>query len=287
MTDSSVRGNEAANEGGGLWSSATGSMTVERSRIVANSALGAAADSGGGGLYNDGGTLVASNTVVVGNDAGTGGGVLDVGNGDTTLVHVTVTDNEALTGAGVASLGDTITLANSIVAANTGGTDCDGATVSLGGNVVGDCASGIDDVSGIDDPELDADLVPQPGSPAIDAGVAANTLPTDLAGTSRPLDGDADGIAAGDAGALEAPRMDPVDAPPTTTPPTTAPAPTTTVVPAPSTTASPSPAAAASTGTLPVTGGTTGPLFAGAALALAGGLLAALSRRRRLADGRR
>lgn len=52
VSSSTVRDNTAANEGGGLWYSAAGTMTVTRSRITGNAANGTAADSGGGGLFN-------------------------------------------------------------------------------------------------------------------------------------------------------------------------------------------------------------------------------------------
>lgn len=214
----SVTGNTAANEGGGLWNSAEGTMTVTSAVITANTANGAGSDAGGGGLYNDGGTLDVSNTLIFENSAAsTGGGVLDAGglldrgraqSGGTTLTHVTVTDNQAPDGSGVSALG-TVTLANSIVAANTGSDDCSGNVASAGGNVVGTCAiSGANDVTGVTDPMLDTDFVPVPGSPAIDNGLDANSLSPDLNGVARPLDGDGDGTAASDSGALEAPAAD-------------------------------------------------------------------------------
>ena len=52
-----VVNNRAANEGGGLWNSADGTMTVTDVVVARNVANGDAADSGGGGVYNDGGDL--------------------------------------------------------------------------------------------------------------------------------------------------------------------------------------------------------------------------------------
>ncbi len=55
ITSSWIGGNTAGAEGGGLWNSADGTFLVDRTRIEGNTAGGAAADQGGGGIYNDGG----------------------------------------------------------------------------------------------------------------------------------------------------------------------------------------------------------------------------------------
>jgi LPXTG-motif cell wall-anchored protein len=294
ISGSDVVANRAANEGGGLWVSATGTMTVEQTRIEANVALGTAEGSGGGGLYNDGGSLAVANTTVVDNEADLGGGVLHVAESSTTLIHVTVTGNDAADGSGIATLGTPMDLANTIVAANTGSADCFNELSSLGGNVLGGCEStNADDQTGVDDPDLDGDLVPLADGTTVDAGLNAVSLPTDLVGTVRPLDGNGDGVAISDPGAFEAPAVDPVPTPTTTT---TTPAPSTTVAPAPSvpTTAGPAPTtpagvapASGSTGTLPVTGAPTQWLvLAGALLLTAGAVLATRARRRSAAAGR-
>lgn len=79
---------------------------------------------------------------------------------------------------------------------------------------------------------VQGDFTPQVGSPLIDAGDPAAVLTgvTDLARTARPLDGDGDGTAVADLGAVEAPAVavtqPPVTTPPATTDPVTTPAPT-------------------------------------------------------------
>jgi len=76
-----VRGNVAAAEGGGLWNSAVGTLTIDGTAILINRANGNDADQGGGGLFNDGGTLTVHNALIRGNivdgTSGSGGGILN------------------------------------------------------------------------------------------------------------------------------------------------------------------------------------------------------------------
>ena len=76
-----ITGNVAASEGGGVWMG-TGQLDVRQTTIDDNEAQGDDADEGGGGLYNDGGTmLVNPDTRVTNNRAtgasGSGGGILN------------------------------------------------------------------------------------------------------------------------------------------------------------------------------------------------------------------
>src|SRR5690606_34762855 len=85
--------NEAGSEGGGLWNG-SGTMNIDGTLITNNTASGAAADQGGGGIYNlNAGTLVIANATISNNIAdgtlGSGGGILnDVGS------QLTITDSE-------------------------------------------------------------------------------------------------------------------------------------------------------------------------------------------------
>ncbi|HYO10273.1 MAG TPA: hypothetical protein VER17_14995 [Tepidisphaeraceae bacterium] len=85
---STVRHNVAAREGGGLWNAAASTMDVCGSSIWSNTASGPAADDGGGGIFNNGGTLNVSYSLVADNlangAAGSGGGIFSTA-GD---VHV-------------------------------------------------------------------------------------------------------------------------------------------------------------------------------------------------------
>ena len=105
--DVSVQGNTASSEGGGLWNSSTGSMTVRRAEITGNVANGEDADTGGGGLFNDGGTLTVRSSSLAGNSApagsGSGGGLLTV-DGTVRLLDVAVEENSAARAGGGAEV---------------------------------------------------------------------------------------------------------------------------------------------------------------------------------------
>ncbi len=120
-----VTDNVAAAEGGGLWNSSTGTMTVMRSRILDNAANGSEADSGGGGLYNDGGTLVVTNAGVRGNTAdqgsGSGGGILNNG-GTLDIDAANIQANSAArAGGGIETVGGRVDLDHVQLKANTAG----------------------------------------------------------------------------------------------------------------------------------------------------------------------
>jgi hypothetical protein len=80
VTAGIVKDNLAAAEGGGLWNGG-GRMVVTRTIISGNIASGEAADQGGGGLFNNGGTLIVNNATIEWNMAeagsGSGGGILN------------------------------------------------------------------------------------------------------------------------------------------------------------------------------------------------------------------
>lgn len=110
-----VQGNMASREGGGLWNSSTGTMTVSHCDVLDNAANGVAADDGGGGLFNDGGVMTVSNSSVTGNTAtmgsGSGGGAFN-NNGDLYVWQTTFDGNTAnRAGGGIeANIGVTMVL---------------------------------------------------------------------------------------------------------------------------------------------------------------------------------
>jgi CSLREA domain-containing protein len=208
LTAVQISGSRADGSGGGIFN--TGQVTITDSSITGNSA-----GQGPGGIAN-GGTLLLQGVTVSGNNGASGG---IGGSGSATLESSTVSGNEATgSGGGFSGSAGAFELRNTIVAGNTavnGGPDCSGGFTSRGYNLLGR-ASGCtiaqrqgSDISGqdarLESPELNdgrtLSAMPQGGSPAIDAG--ACDRPADQRGVGRPVDGDLDGRAACDIGAVE------------------------------------------------------------------------------------
>jgi hypothetical protein len=155
FVDGAVLANRASSEGGGLWNSSTGTMTVSDSRLSRNVARGAAADNGGGALFNDGGKLEVERSRVVGNaatgPAGSGGGILN--NLGTLLVSETVLRSNESTraGGGIETNGGVVALTRVRLLGNVTGdnpgnggglhTTGDGQVDYVGGRVVGNSAA--------------------------------------------------------------------------------------------------------------------------------------------------
>ena len=159
--DALVSGNEAANEGGGLWNSAAGTMRVLGDVFIGNNtAFGAAADAGGGGIYNDGGTLIVAGSgdpdlglAIVANDAlgaaGSGGGILSVG-GTVTVSNALIADNTALrAGGGIETAnGTALTVTATDFTGNTAGFDPMTANPGNGGAIHVSGAGAVTSISG-------------------------------------------------------------------------------------------------------------------------------------------
>lgn len=97
ITDTVVNANFASREGGGLWNG-SGTMSLMRVTINANTASGIAADDGGGGIFNNGGTLSIIDSTITNNLAngtsGSGGGLFSLG-GSAHISRTTIKDNSA------------------------------------------------------------------------------------------------------------------------------------------------------------------------------------------------
>lgn len=200
--------NVAENDGGAIWVFQGGELQVRTSTFFTNMAgtLGGAiaildstgtADiayslfldnisEGPGGAIHSRGALDVRHSTFAGNRAGDGdggGAILQTGNSvdaAATLAFLTVIENQATFGAGIANVGDgpvgsTMSVANSIIAANVAGpTDSgncagDGNLTSLGGNLSDDTYCG--GIFGVDD-MLNATL---PFGPLADNGGPTQT----------------------------------------------------------------------------------------------------------------
>lgn len=211
-------------QGGAIYSA--GTLTVEHCSLFANYAYE------GGGLRAVGGSLTMSHSTVARNAASIGGGISCSDPGPCTLTNMTISANTATGtpnlygGGGIFLWNRVLTLTRSIVAGNSSPTGPDGqtrsgATVTSGDyNFIADNLAfgmtGADhDRMGISPAPLDARLLPPgnygssmilmpplPGSPVVDA--VPGSTGSDQRGQARPVDGNRDGTALSDIGAVEA-----------------------------------------------------------------------------------
>ncbi len=201
--DSTVDGNIAVVAGGLYLAGPTSDVTS--STVSGNRAVGF-----GGGAFLAG-TATVTNVTFSGNAAVAFGGGVYV-EGTVTMRNVTLADNTAPMGSAVRQEVGVVTLASSIVT-GAAGNHCFGVT-SGGFNLDSDGTCGLtgaNDRSGID-PQLGplADnggptltYLPAATSPAVDAADPSGCPATDQRGQTRPTDGNGDGTAVCDIGAVE------------------------------------------------------------------------------------
>jgi predicted outer membrane repeat protein len=206
LTDDTFSGNDST-EGGGMCNSG-GTTALTNVTFSGNTALV------GGGLYNVSGSATLTNVTFSGNTATqTGGGINHTVGGTTALTNVTLSGNSAPTGGGIYrnnAFNGTVVVKNSIVANSPAGGNCAGGVTNDGFNLSSDGSCGFTQVPNVmlgplannGGPTLTH--MPQPGSPAIDLVVGSCPPPaTDQRGAGRPVDGDRNGTAFCDAGAVE------------------------------------------------------------------------------------
>ena len=215
--------------GGGALSALSGSGELSGTAFVDNTAKGGNGQSlagvanpgsgRGGGVLVASGPLLLTNVTISGNAASGGGssgggGLSADAQSFVKMVHGTVMGNRSdAAGGGLAAAGDAIVLSGTLVAANVGPSgNCSGKPITDAGDNLQHpgrrCGGTI--------PEADPRIGPLEaaartlyhslleGSPARDAASLALCPRIDQRGHSRPLDGDGDGVAVCDIGAIEA-----------------------------------------------------------------------------------
>ncbi len=212
ITDTTVADNTTSGgPAGGAYLVATNALTIERSTVSNNLAVGAGAL--GGGALVSATTADIRNSTISGNFSQLDGGGIYIAGGATTIDSCTFHGNESLAMGAAIFSGVAPTLRATVIGATATPSCGPVAPVSAGDNVDqdGSCAlAGPRDRSGID--PLLGPLAdnggptfthePLDASPLVDAD-GGTCLPLDQRSVARPTDGNGDGTAACDIGAVE------------------------------------------------------------------------------------
>lgn len=197
-------------DGGAIAVTVGGSVDLAVVTLQANEA---AVDGGGIAVLRNG-SVMMENCTLAANIAADGGGLFVETDASATLTNVTLLGNVGVQGTAIRNLGLT-SLGNTIVVGATSGATCSGRqVVSRGFNLDSGsfCALGQPTDIVNTDPLLGPlaqnggvtlTAMPGTGSPAIDTGNDADCPASDQRGVSRPQDGNQDGSAHCDIGAVE------------------------------------------------------------------------------------
>ncbi len=209
LTDVEFSNNRAGREGGGMHNGSASNPLLTNVTFVDNSTK-----TNGGGMLNSESSPSLTNVTFSGNLAEEyGGGMCNTFSSGPRLTNVTFAGNWAPHGSGVCNVGGSFTLVNGIVWGNRPAQEQvynDNVTPDITYSVI---EGGFPGAGNLDvNPRLSAladngGVTPtfalRPGSPAIDAGSPLACPATDQRGLSRPVDGDGNGSAICDMGAVE------------------------------------------------------------------------------------
>jgi hypothetical protein len=200
--------------GGGIASVSGSTLLLEDSTVAGNTvgavAGGGLAEADGGAIFNQGALTVADSTIANNGAIAAGGGGQSAGGGGiatTTAVKITsstIAGNSVIsgalkTGANILATGSA-EVENTIVAEPQGATSCSASLTSLGFNLEEEDSCGFHQAT--DQPGADPKLAVagladnggptptialEPGSPALDQGLAASGETTDQRGFQRPV----------------------------------------------------------------------------------------------------
>lgn len=238
IVDTEIYANTATgHEGGGILVEGS-NVKLIRSRVMANSAT----NNEGGGIGAENSSIHVENSIIAGNNSGThGGGFWILGGEPSTIVnsHIIGNSTSGEGGAAAAKASAHVVITNTLIISNTGNTgiagrDGEGSFFDLnycdtygnrpdgvnGVTITRDNCLGSPATDGLD-PQMAGgplpagtgssfaaawmayDYRPAAGSPTIDAGSNVGAPDVDIAGHSRPQDGDTDGNEVTDMGAYE------------------------------------------------------------------------------------